>query len=298
MRKKLEIMICAGCMALTAASCPAAETKETDDLLHQIFLANGLDALMENHSNVSANCMFYDIGGSVVSSLYIYGDADLYVWEDSNSNVWILGNGEEYGFDSETSTAYHSLFMDGVYEPYHQDTRAWAMMQDWDEGQEYTSSEQDGVLTVEVTADAQTMKESNEEAEAIQQMEDTDSLIFQYQVDSKTLELLHYADFIEKQDGSRVEEETMVISYDGEAYEPTQELRDAVFGDDLRTITIIADPGTDQETTYTQTVTKGGKVNFYPADGYENLYVDEACTQMKEAELDQDEDATYYTKQE
>ena len=87
-----------------------------------------------------------------------------------------------------------------------------------------------------------------------------------------------------------------VPDLDAEEYVPDQSITDGVFGDDFRTLTVIADAGTDEEKAYSQTATRGSLIYSMIPDEYEQrLYVDSACTIEKDSK-DWVSAQTYYIK--
>ena len=77
-----------------------------------------------------------------------------------------------------------------------------------------------------------------------------------------------------------------------------EQLRASIFGDDFRTLTVITDPGTDDEKTYTQTVTKGSAFQIIASEEYDPEFnSDKECTQVcTDESLDTTDDQTVYMK--
>lgn len=62
-----------------------------------------------------------------------------------------------------------------------------------------------------------------------------------------------------------------------------------------RVVTVIADPGTDKETVYKQTIAKGCIIHIGLSSEHPFLYIDENCTQEYAGGADMNEDLTLYT---
>lgn len=79
------------------------------------------------------------------------------------------------------------------------------------------------------------------------------------------------------------------------AYEVDSKITDAINAEDCRVVTIIADPGADDEKVYKQTIAKGCIIRMGLSMEYPSLYTDEACTQEYTGGADLNKDLTLYT---
>ena len=86
------------------------------------------------------------------------------------------------------------------------------------------------------------------------------------------------------------------FSYDVEPYKLSEELLEIINGTD-RTLTVIADPATEQEKTYVQSCGENGTLRIALQEGYQKLYADEACTQ-ETTTFDENGERTVYTVKE
>ena len=120
-----------------------------------------------------------------------------------------------------------------------------------------------------------------------------DHLEWIYEIDAATKELFGYVGFIAMTDGSKqkVVEQERVLN--PETYVVDEQLNERIFGEDQRTMTVIAYPGSDQETVYTQTVSKGSGFFCVPAEGGA-FYMDAECTIPNEGIADKTIDVTLY----
>ena len=125
--------------------------------------------------------------------------------------------------------------------------------------------------------------------------DEIDSERDEYTIDAGSLLILEIKSYAVTGDKKILFSET-ALDLDAKEYVPDQSITDGVFGDDLRTLTVIADAGTDEEKAYSQTATRGSLIYSFIPDEYEQkLYVDSACTIEKDSE-DWVSDQTYYIK--
>ena len=149
--------------------------------------------------------------------------------------------------------------------------------------------EKDGLIIVTVTADVDELELMGE---------DIVSCVESYTLDAKTREMIAVKTVYTYADGT-VEEGLITITRDTEAPEGARNFIAYEETENLCTVTIVSNPGTDDEKTETVQVAKGLKVAFYPDFGSEDvftLYADAACTQVVEGNLDVNSDVTVYVK--
>ena len=150
--------------------------------------------------------------------------------------------------------------------------------------------EKDGFIIVSVPANA----------EALALMgDDVLSCVETYTLDAKTREMTTVTTVYTYQDGT-VEEGVITIKRDVEALEGVKPfLAYEQETENLRTVTIVSNPGTDNEKTESIQVAKGLQVAFsadYFVEESFALYADAACTQTFEGERDVNTDLTIYVK--
>lgn len=126
--------------------------------------------------------------------------------------------------------------------------------------------------------------------------EEGDILINVYTLEADTLFLLELSEAVKKTDGTTEEYGVQKITYDTEMTDEMKDLYQKMNEEPLRTVSIVLDPDTDQEKTYSATLTQGIPVYLYCPENYE-LYTDRACTQVDEAESgDTTQSVTIYSK--
>lgn len=149
--------------------------------------------------------------------------------------------------------------------------------------------EKDGYIIVTCTADPD---------EILTMGEDVVSCVETYTLDAKTHEMTAIKTVYTYEDGT-VEEGIITITRDVEAPEGTKSFLTYEETENLRTITIVSNPGTEKEKIDTVQTPKGLQVVFSPdwsVDKVFALYSDAACTQPVPEEPDTNADVTVYIK--
>ena len=116
------------------------------------------------------------------------------------------------------------------------------------------------------------------------------------EVDAETYIIYSGKTYLQKPDGTELKVGEFMFSYDVTPYEPSEEMLQIINGTD-KTVTLIADPGTEQEKTYVKSCGENGRLLVMLPDGYEKIYEDESCTQESEPS-DENGERTLYTVKE
>lgn len=239
--------------------------------------------------------MFYTVKGILADgsdiSYTIHQDKTRYVLEDTYGTL-IDENGDVYGTDTELGIPVRYLFIGDTYENFIADYKVESLYE-YNEKEKITSKEvRDGIIYLET----ESPKESVEMHDFSYGLasDDADFIISEYTIDSETKEIFEIKTYA-------VLEEQKTLYYDVildrecKEYTPDKEITDGVFGNDSRTISVIADAGTPNEKTYTQTVTKGSSINLYiPEEFEQKVYRNAECTEN--VEIDRTKDQTVYLK--
>lgn len=269
-----------------------SETKEDlSKLLDKITTANTPENLLANNSKVAYRITFYDADGTV-TSMYTYQDADRYAYE-YEGDVMIDESDIIYGFDSLNSIPYSELLIDTSHDEFAaaNETLSGFVVS---EGETVIScEEQDGVLLVTTSSPANDQTKSSMNVQGYQ-MSDNDSVEMVYSLEPDTYELLSYTASLCGTDGSNTVTSKMERVDNPETYVPDEQLHSQIFNPEKRTVTVTADPGTDQETTYSISVGVGCSVTIYSNEDL-SFYLDEACTQPYEGSSDRNSDLNLYT---
>ncbi|MGN0608278.1 MAG: hypothetical protein ACI4J6_03685 [Oscillospiraceae bacterium] len=281
-----------------------AETAQTDaevqdqvdssSILMEIASANNFNTLVEKYGKAAGRTAYIFKDGTEFSEYY-YKDADLYVYE-SGSYVYIDENGDVYGFDDAINLPYRTIFVGDNYSEEYSSLVEVVELFGYSDHEEITSQKtENGVIVIEtaVQKDSDTWLYEFLGYTA----DEVDHYKYVYEADENTKELSGYKEYIVKN-----EQEILVFAVtfitDCETYVPDEQLRASIFGDDFRTLTVITDPGTENEKTYTQTVTKGSVFKIAASEEYDpQFYSDKECTQVfTDGNLDTSADQTVYMK--
>lgn len=118
---------------------------------------------------------------------------------------------------------------------------------------------------------------------------------FVYEVDMQDLCLLggSYTDYAP--DGTILYEMVWNVAYDVERPAQAQEMFDRMNPkEDYRTVTIVAEPGAENETVYSVNTARGDSACIYYSLDYKAFYTDPECTQVYEGGADTTQDLTLY----
>lgn len=270
------------------------QTQDSDDsILYEIAVANHLDTLAENHGRVSVIMHGVCKDGNEYTQYY-YKDAERYV-SVFEEDVYIDDNGDVYGFLSSENLVYRILFIDDYYEEYKSVNEISDLCYYVDCEKVISQKTENGVITIE----ARFSKDVDPRLCEMYgyTLDDVDYYKNVYELDESTKEIIHSKIYMVKG-----EQETFVWeltpNFDCETYVVDEKLTEGVFGKDIRTMTVIANPGTDEEKTYTSTVKKGTGIYVIMSSEYEqNYYLDKECTQKYTGEgIDETMDVTVYIK--
>jgi hypothetical protein len=129
--------------------------------------------------------------------------------------------------------------------------------------------------------------------------EDIVSCVETYTLDATTRELTSVKTVYTYEDGT-VDEGIVAITRDVEIPDGMKKMAEyAQQTEDLRTVTVVFNPGAENEKTETIQVPKGVQIDltsdYYVEESY-TLYADAACTQPLPEDLDTNSDLTVYVK--
>ena len=120
-----------------------------------------------------------------------------------------------------------------------------------------------------------------------------------YVLDAKTLAILSQEQMTEAPDGTQHTFSTVTVTYDVPRPDSAAMMYEHATDplEDPRTMTVIMDPDTASEQTFTVQVPKGDSVSLVPPEEYHNkLFLDRACTEEVTGTNDRNEDITVYLK--
>lgn len=260
-------------------------------ILTKFYETQVIREILAHHENVSENVTYYNPQGDVMMSVYQYADSKTVVREDSDSYVYIQYQDAIYLYDPEIPDEVQTVFgMEGVVEAEWENRVNDTFEFGPTEGEKLTEViEADGRLVLTIVAE--------EKAEGVfgweNAIEPGTQTVFTIEIDAETFMAYEGTSYMKLPDGTEKPYSEFRFSYDVTPYEPSEEMLQVINGTD-KTITLIADPGTEQEKTYVKSCGENGELYVMPAEGYHKLYEDAACTKEWER-TDETAEKTIYT---
>jgi|GEM_PF-3860359 len=261
----------------SAVSSAASETAapdvlpDKDELYAQVTQTNTIDNVLSVCERVSQNIVYYDAENGDYS-IFVYADNDRMAQEDSEGNVLLMQKDGSCGFDSGMNIAYRHLFVgENVYNEYWNGTRDFILFTgEWDNGETVTDLKAEGssyILTTETPS------------------EDTEGeyIVDVYTIDIQTLLVQSLTCSLRHADNTSEPVCDCSVEYNAEEYKPSEILLNQTYGTG-RIVTVIADPGTENEKTYSVEVLPGISVQIYMDSCYTTLFEDTACTVPHQSE--------------
>lgn len=293
MKKKGLLLMGLACM-LAFSGCKKTDDakNEGEDILKQIETANADDTLMKKYDKVAYRTDFI-YGEDDIYSEYSYRDHDLYVVEGDDF-MYVDDNGDVYGFDNGETVAFRYLFVGDSYEEFREDECVAGYYYEGDVEKVVNQEEKDGMLIVDV--ENNDPARISEYAESFSYDEDLiECVACTYEIDADSYELYTTTASIVMKDG---EKKIVIVSErieNPDTYVVDEQLKSVVFEGDRRKVTIVENPGTAQEVTYAQTISKGNDIMIYiPFDAEQTFYEDEDCSKEFTGVTSNDEDVTMY----
>lgn len=306
-RTKLAAVLLAVCLCLLPA-CSFGQTTEDDGFsfdpsvepftLEEIDAVNTADAILKQHGSYSINTITYAPDGSGVSgSKFFFTDGDMFAYENDDSNVQILKDGKAFGYNADNAHPYEVLFVSGAgattYDKLLQTSISSCKTAETITGEEITAASVDGdTLSFSTELPASTAAKAG-----LELGDDVDDakVRVDYTADKNTWEVQKSSAYLVRADGTEILVQEQINEYDG-SYTISDELTGLQSSSKNRTVTIVADPGTPEEASYSITVNKGVAVYYMLPHDYNGIYMDQACTETitEEASNDYDSDLTLY----
>ncbi len=219
----------------------------------------------------------------------VYENEDgIQVQDDTQADV--------YGYDKIQAKGFRYLFMDGGYDDYILHNPSVEGFTATGKETFKADASKEGEVTVESTVSDLSQYDAEYFDNFGYSKDDIKSMTVKYVYDAETLEIKTRDSFLQLAEGNQVSLSSSTFNYDGEAYQISDSISSITTGNDKRSFTLIADPGTEREKTYTQTAQKGNMIVFYPFGGYEGLFTDKECTtEYVSGEDDDQKNITVYT---
>ncbi|HJB27984.1 MAG TPA: hypothetical protein IAA06_04230 [Candidatus Blautia faecavium] len=288
------------CLSLLTASfllagAPVSVFAESEENLPESLeeiedsISLNVKSLLDSFDAVGNNVSMHYEDGSVYS-YYCYYTDDTYVLEDSDSYIEAVSDDTNYFYDPGTDTPGRFLFLtEEAYEDYIQSG--------YDVGS-YTFENETMISITEEDGKIALVTQCSEEkaAEFITELgyepQEGDVVQWRYQIDPENSFITSSSSVLIRNDGTETTLSEESLNTEPEEYVFSSEITERLDSEDSRTVTIITNPGTDQEAVFQETVGKGCSV--VPI-GYNNvLYTDEACTEEFSSNSDTESDVTLY----
>lgn len=255
--------------------------------MEQVVEANMTENLLKNYDSFHITMNYSE------AEIEVYKDSEIYYYSDSWGEYLKCGNMEFDNYNNGEYTKY--IYVENEPQVYPQEENC-LMTVDSTVKEEIQEIKKDGdnlILTTKLTAEdyaeISTAKESP--------FEEGDYGVLEYTLDSTTYAVLKSKETIMHKDGTEGEVLITEVQYNQEKPEKVRKMYDlANPTENIRTLTIITNPGTDQEKEYKESVAKGESIAIMFPDDTWKLYTDEQCTQEKGETVDKEADALYYAK--
>lgn len=286
MKKKLMVMTgVAAAAVLIPASVWAEEVPELT--MEQVVEANMAENLLKHYDS------YYLKFTSANGETEMYKDAEMFYYANAAGEYLRTDSIDYDNFDNGEYTKY--MYVER--EPFVSDSEVNSLMNvEVTLEEEIQEIKQEGENIIFSTKLPEEWHAEIAEAMGVELL-DGDYPLIQYTLDAKTYAVLKSSETIMHKDGTEGAVFVTEAEYNAERPEAAKKLLDrATATENIRTLTIIANPGTDQEKEYKETVLKGEKIVPYFPDDTWKLYTDAECTQEKTEPADLQADATYYAK--
>lgn len=308
------------CMCLMLSGCsgsttPAEETKTAETIVTETAVGNAepveteaeieIDTVtMEDIVNANKNDTLMSQFGSFQVTLtdeietlvtYVGDEGIAYIgWPDDDYGELYVDNELVYSHDGDIYRG--QMYVGTEPEMFYTDNVLFSNLSTFEEIKSF--EEKDGLLYV--------ITEQGPEYTEIFMTErnygydEGGYLHIEYILDAETLAEQAVIEKEIKTDGTERIIGSATVEYSVEIPERAQDTYEhSIKEGDMRTITVIADPDTDNEKEYVGTVLKGDGIAIYHPNGDPELYADRACTEIL-TNVDLNEDITVYvlTKEE
>ncbi|MGN0670593.1 MAG: hypothetical protein ACI4JZ_08585 [Oscillospiraceae bacterium] len=256
-------IIAAASLVLTACA-PKKKSVEID--MAAVVEANKTENLLKNYGSFTSTMYAKD-----VEYCSIYVDDEIYFYKDADGVKRVTG--EDFQFVYENGLYHGNLLCDGNYNNWF----ANLLITDETADEKVLTAVDDGseiIVTTELD-EQQTLEIKDDFGEDYRE---GDKLRMKYRLISETLAMTSCTDELLHADGTTTPFDKTTVSFGDKRSDEAQEMLErAKPTADIRTMTVVLNPNTEDEQVFFKTVRKGDSFIFVIPDGYE-LYSDEACT--------------------
>ena len=282
----LSLCILTGCASIDIT------INKKGDLLKDIEKASECTNIYDKYGNFRIDVLGTHADNTADDYSIYYSDNSYIVV--NRYGTTIDDHGDVYGYDTEMDAPFRYIFFDDAYETYKKENEMV-------KGFGYSETEK--IISRE-EKDGKIFLQTEDTPEAIVYIleswgfdpDTVERTYAEYIIDSDTLIAQNIKAYAVV-DGKKVLYSDTTISPDNDGFVPDKVITDAISSNDNRTITVITDPGSADERSFSETIIKGG-VCFIPyPSGYEPvLYDDSECTVIHQPSPDRNSDMTLYMK--
>lgn len=285
-------------MILSFAACADNGSTTSEDATPQItaqnlYDASNVPALLEKYDSVFVQCT---ANGEVYQEDYYSKEYCYTVFAGEGSDVSFLSTDRSFFYSREDMYVQAiAIAPDGMADKekiFAEELQTNYLLPDMLNDTITSVTEKDGHILVMNFPDQEEVDEAKTQGWNIIDGEE-------YVLDAKTLDVISVKGGSVSDSGEKYEG-AIYVTYNAEFPEGMKKLVEyAQQTEDMRTVTIVFNPGADNEKTEGVQVPKGLQVEFYTDSSDENpftLYADAACTQVMELDTDVNSDLTVYIK--
>lgn len=256
-------IIAAASLVLTACA-PKKKVVEID--MAAVVEANKTENLLKNYGSFTDTM---SEKGEEYCSIFV--DDEIYFYKTADGVKQVTG--EDFQFVYENGAYHGNLLCDGSYNDWY----ANLVMSDMTLEEKVLTAVDDGseiIVTTELD-EQQTLEIKDDFGDDFR---DGDKFRVKYRLITKTLAMTSCAEELLHADGTTTPLGKTTVSFgDKRSDEAQKMLERAKPTADIRTMTVVLNPNTEDEQVFFKTVRKGDSFIFVIPDGYK-LYSDEACT--------------------
>ena len=295
MYKKLIFSVLTASLILSGTSASVWAQEEAGSLPRSLEEVEdstilNMEDLLEKVEAAGCNTIEHYGDGSVYS-WYCYYSEDTCVMENSEGYIEMLSKDINCVYDPGTDTPSRLLFLseegkeeykNGMYD--------------------YSSYMFDGEDMVSITEEAEgirlvTQLDDASAADYLDSMgyeyQEGDIVQWNYEINPEIRAIVSANAVCISEDGTETTIFERTLNLEPEKYALSSEILDRLNAEESRTVTVVVNPGTEQEYSVSETVGKGCSVSTYTGDAV--LYTDESCTEEYIPTGDTENDFTLYT---
>ena len=273
----------------------AGETAEEALTMEAVIAANQTDTLLGKHKSILVEYENRKNEENIMVGKYI--DAEI-VYLDFGIEQDLLFRDGTSGYQHDTYEEVERY--SGILEFDFDDSSYsyFTLDPDLTSQEEIVSSEQEGdTITLVTHLSTEAFRPIIESYGGEFPYGEGDYLEETYRLRAEDLAILENTSILFRADGTTEAQNGLFVNFDADRPFFALELMERRNGDDLRTGTVILDPGTEDERSASAVARRGDSIVTFLPEGYSTYYKDPACTEIspESEEKDLNADFTYYS---